>query len=178
MPTPTIYSFTIEDYTGAKSSAKFYVGYDAATETAGALTGNLAALGGLLDAVTAGKIIDARILIDVAPDPSWKAAALANLEVEQTLLLNFNQAGSKYASSVDIPDLRDTLIDAAGKPIIATGAIATLVSNLTNQTTGIGGSTTVFGNSAFLNALESLRDAAVAFRKHRRKRKSISTRLP
>lgn len=166
MPSPTIYSFTITDASGkTKATSIYYVAYDAATETVGALVGNIAALGGLIDPVTGGVITDCRITIDVAPDPSWKTTPIAGSDAEKTLVMNFDQANSKYAQELIVPAIRDTLLDANGRPIVATGAIATLVSNLTNQTTGIGGSTTVFGNSKYSNALQRLRDAFISFRK-------------
>lgn len=178
MPSPTIYSFTIKDYNGLEATHIVYTAYDAATETVGALVGNIAAYGGGLDAVTAGVIVDCRIIVDVAPDPSWKTTPVANIPIEETLLLNLNQANSKYVQSMDIPAVRDTLFTSDGRPIIASGAIAALVNQLTNAVTGIGGSSTVFAQSKFSNALTSLRDAMKSFRKHRRRRAAKSTVTP
>lgn len=178
MPSPTIYSYTIKDFNGLEATHLIYVAFDAATETVGALVGNIAAYGGGLDAVTAGKIVDCRIIIDVAPDPSWKATPITGIPIEETLLMNFNQANSKYAQSYDIPAVRDTMFDSAGRPIITSGALQALITQITNQTTGIGGSSTVFAQSKFSNALQSLRDALKSFRKHRRRRNAKSTVTP
>lgn len=178
MPKPTIYSFTIKDSSGVKSTADFSVAYDAATETVGALIGNLAALGGLLDAVIDGQIIDGRILIDVAPDPSWKTAPVADSIVERTALLTFQQANTTYVASIDIPAISLSVLDAQEAPIINAGALQTLINNLVNQTTGIGGSATVFANSKYANALTKLLKAVTTFRKHRRSLDAKTTKIP
>lgn len=176
MPSPTIYSFTLQDAAGVKATSVYYVAYDAATETVGALLGNIAALGGLLDAITDGQIIDARVIIDLAPDPSWKSAPVSNSNVERTGLFDLNQNNSKYVSPVDVPSIarskspkdRITLTDTD---------IAAFITNLT-QATGIGGSNTVFNNSKFSNATRSLRDALVTFRKHKRALDRVSFETP
>jgi hypothetical protein len=176
MPSPTQYSFTIKDKSGVPATCLVYVAYDAVTETVGALAGNIAALGGLLDAITDGVITDCRIIIDVAPDPSWKTVAVANTDTEQTGLFNFNQANSKYVQGVDVPCFKDSLI-VSGRINLAATAVANWITNLTSND-GIGLSTTVFANSKFSNALESLRDAAVTFRKRRRERSKVSFETP
>lgn len=178
MPKPTIYSYTIKDSSGVKSTFDLSVAYDAATETAGALIGNFAALGGLLDAVIDGQIIDGRIIVDVAPDPSWKAAPVADSIVERTALLTFRQANTTYVASVDIPAISLSVLDAQEAPIINAGALQTFISNLTNQSTGIGGSATVFANSKYSNALLALVKAVTTFRKHRRSLDAKTTKIP
>jgi len=176
MPSPTIYSFTLQDDSGVKASHIVYVAYDAATETIGALTGNLAAYGGLLDAITDAKIIDARIIIDVAPDPSWKAAPVTPSDVERTGLFDFNQANSKYVAPEDVPAMARSK-SPKDRINLADADVAAYITNVT-QASGIGGSHTVFANSKFLNALQSLRDAAITFRKHRRSLSKVSFETP
>lgn len=170
MPKPTIYSYTIQDEEGATATHAIYTAYDAATETVGALIGNFAAYGGLLDAVTGGKIIDGNITINVAPDPSWKSAPAAGSKVISVAVLNFHQANTPYAWGTTIPSILDSLVT-AGHLIIGSGALKTLIDNLTanNGVTpaGIGGSHTVFGQSQFENALISLKDAFLASRKRK-----------
>jgi hypothetical protein len=167
MPKPTIYSFTIKDSRGVKSTFDLSVAYDAATETVGALIGNFAALGGVLDPITDGQIIDGRIIIDVAPDPSWKTAPVADSDVERTLLEQFQQANTSYVASVDVPAVSLSVLNAQGQPITGSGALQTFNNNMT-QASGIGGSTTVFANSKYSNALQKLLKAVTTFRKHRR----------
>ena len=169
MPSPTIFSYELEDAAGVKGSADFFVAYDAATETVEALLGAAAAVGGLVDAVTGAKIRSFRALISALPDPGWKGAAIANLDMEQTLLENFHILDSLYLQSIDIPCLRDTLIATDGRPIL-TGAIAALNAWITAGT----GVTGVTAQSKFLENLPALADYAVSFRKRGRGRRAVS----
>lgn len=171
MPSPTIFSYTIEDAVGVRSTHLIYTAYDAATETVGALLAAASQYGGLLDAVTAGKIVEFNVKVNGLPDPAWKSAAIANVDAEQTLLMNFDITDSKYAQPYDVPALRDTLIDSGGRPIFTAGsAIKALIDAITGAT-GLG---TVSVNSQFLLDLTGLRDIAVTFRKHRKSRKQVS----
>jgi len=176
MPTPTIYSFTVQDAKGVKATALTYVAYDAATETVGALLGNAAVFGGLVDAISGGVLIDGRVIIDIARDPGWKATPVAGSNVEQTGLFDFNQNNSKYVAAVDIPALLESTL-VGGRIDLANTDIAAFITNLT-QASGIGGSTTVFNNSKYLNATRSLRDALVTFRKHKRALDRVSFETP
>lgn len=171
MPSPTIFSYTIQDAAGVKASHAIFTAYDAATETVASLLAAAAQYGGLLDAVTAGKIIEFNVTINALPDPAWKAAAIANVDSEQTLLMNYAITDSKYSQPYDVPALRDTLIDATGRPIFGVGsAIKALIDAITGAT-GLG---TVSVNSQFLLDLTGLRDIAVSFRKRRKGRKQVS----
>ena len=165
MPSPTIYSYTIQDAAGTKATAKVYVAFDAATETVGALTGNFAALGGVIDDMIDGQIIDGNITINVLPDPDWKSAPVADSIVERTALFNFLPEDSKYAQGVDIPAISLTVLDAKERVILTDAKITAFISNMTDN---IGGSHTVFAQNQFLLALKTLKDVATTFRKHRR----------
>lgn len=170
MPSPTIFSYSLMDKAGVKGSCAFFVAYDAATETVEALLGAASALGGMIDAVTGAVITEFNVKVNALPDPAWKTAAIANLDMEQTLLENFAITDSQYVQAYDIPCVRDSLITADKKPIVATGAIATLNAAIISGT----GITGVSINSKFLLELTALVDAQISFRKHRRQRKSIS----
>ena len=174
MPSPTIFSYSLEDKAGVKGSCSFFVAYDAATETVAALLAAAAQLGGLIDAVTGARIVEFNVKVNALPDPAWKAAAIAGIDMEQTLLENFKITDSQYVQSYDVPALRDTLISGDKKPIIAAGAI----KDLNDAITGVTGLGTVSVNSKFLLDLTALVDAQVSFRKHRRQRKSISLATP
>lgn len=172
MPSPTILSYTIRDENGDPAVADLYVAYDATTETVSALLGAAAAFGGLIDAVTGGKITEFNIKIPAAPDPSWKAAALADSDVQKTLLENFNAADTLYPQEFIVPALRGTLVDTNGQPILTSGgAIALLNAAI------VAGSGAVFPNNKFLLDLVSLRDAAVTFRKSKDSRKRSKVRV-
>lgn len=170
MPTPTIFSYSIKDENGTPATADLYVAYDAATETVAALLGAAAAYGGLIDAVTAGKITEFNVKINALPDPAWKSAAIADSDSEKTLLENFNVVDSIYPQEFTVPAFRGTLQNPDGSPILtAGGAIALLNAAI------VGGSGAVFPQNQFLLDLVSLRDAAVTFRK--RKGSRLSTKV-
>lgn len=175
MPKPTIYSYTIQDSMGTKATLAVYVAYDASTETVGALTGNYAALGGVIDAMIDGAIIDGNITINVAPDPSWKAAPVADSIVSRGVLFSFNANGTPYPQEEYVPAFGLSHLDPDGRVQFDTQVTA-WINNMT-QNTGIGGSNTVFANNKFLLALESLKSVYTSVRKHRRKLKQETFEL-
>jgi len=164
MPSPTIYSFTLKDARGVQATTTgIFVAYNAAVQTVGAMAGNVAALGGLIDAITDAQIIDCRMIIDVAPDPGWKSAPVAGSDVQESLNFSFLQANSKYVQGVLIPGLKNAmLVDGAPVP-----SAAPLSDFIDDMITNIGGSSTVFANSKFSNALNALDSVFVSFRPKR-----------
>jgi hypothetical protein len=162
MPTPTIFSYSIKDENGDPATTDLFVSYDAATETVAALLGAAAAYGGLIDAVTGGKITEFNVKINALPDPAWKAAAIADSDIQKSLLTNFNVTDTKYPQEVLIPALKGTLVGTDGKPILtAGGAIKALTDGLVAPSGGVS------VQNKFLLDLTSLRDAAVSFRKRK-----------
>lgn len=162
MPSPTIFSYTLSDENGDKAVTDLYVAYDAATETVAALLGAAAAFGGLIDAVTGSKIVEFNIKIPALPDPSWKAAPIADTDNEKTLLENFTVTDSLYPWALTVPGVRGTLIDTAGRPILTSGGAIDALNDLI-----VAGSGAVFPNNEFLLDITALRDAAITFRKRR-----------
>jgi hypothetical protein len=162
MPSPTILSYTIADENGDTATAELFVAYDASTETVSALLSAAAAYGGLIDAVTGGKIVEFNVKINALPDPSWKAAAIADTDIQKTLLENFVVADSKYPQEFTVPGLRGTLVGTDGKPILTSGGAIDALNDLI-----VAGSGAVFPNNQFLLDLTALRDAAVTFRKRK-----------
>jgi hypothetical protein len=173
MPSPTIFSYTILDSKGVKATNIIYTAYDALTETVSALVGAAAAYGGDLNAVIDGQITDARVIIDIAPDPSWRTAPLANSNVEQTGLFNFRQANSKYLQPNDVPAISASVL-IGGRIDLSNAAIAALIGAITGST-GLGG---VSVNSKYSNDLTALNDALVTFRKHKRALDRVSYEIP
>lgn len=161
MPSPTKFSYTIEDESGDKATALLYVAYDATTETVSSILGAAAAFGGVIDAVTGGKITEFNVTINALPDPSWKSAADADSDVQKTLLENFNAADTIYPQEFTVPAVKGSLIGTDGKPVIASGAIKTMNDLI------VAGSGAIYPNNMFLLDLTSLRDAAVTFRKRK-----------
>lgn len=170
MATPTVLSYTIQDDNGVKASALFYASYNGALETVDALVGEWLVLGGLLDAVTGGRILEGHIKIPLAADASWKTTPINGDGVEQTLGLTFSNDDTIYGDTFNVPALRETLVDSQGKPIVtAAGAIDALAD-------AVAGS---FTNGFFVNSagsdLIALISAFQATRKQRRQLKARST---
>lgn len=168
MPKPSIFTYSLEDIAGVKGSHQIFVSYDAALETVSAVLAAAAVYGGLLDAVTGAQITGFDVKVNALPDPSWKSAPIANIDMEQTLLETFDVYDTTLGYGIDVPALRDTLI-VAGRPVIASGAIAALNAALVAPFAA--------GYSAqnpFLLDLTALRDAAVTFRSKRKGRKAVS----
>jgi len=171
MPSPTIFSYTIRDESGDLATTKLYVAYDAATETVAALLGAAAAFGGVIDAVTGGKIVKFNVSIPALPDPSWKATPDADSDVQKTLLENFTAADTIYPEEFIVPAIKPSLIDVNGHPILTSGGAIDTMNDLI-----VAGSGAVFPNNQFLLDLTALRDAAVTFRKRKDSRKLSKVR--
>ena len=73
------------DKAGVPGSCAYFVAYDAATVSVGVLLAAAASLGGALDGVSGAKITGFQVNIPALPDPSWKAAPIAGIDIEQTL---------------------------------------------------------------------------------------------
>lgn len=159
MPSPTIFSYHIRDENGEPDSVPLFVSYNAVTETVGALLGAAAAYGGLIDAVTGGKLTGVDVTINMLPDPSWKTTVAADIDNQKTLLMNFNVTDTKYPQEVAIPAVKGSLIDVNGQPVIGSGAIAALIAGLAAPSGGVS------VQNKFLLDITTLRDAGVTFRK-------------
>lgn len=165
MPAPTKFSYTIQDESGDLSTALLYVAYDALSETVASILGAAADFGGVIDAVTGGKIKEFNVTINALPDPSWKSAAIADSDVQKILLENFNLNDTTYPEPIEIPALNPSLVDANGHPILTGGgAIALMNAKIAS------GSGAVYPCNEFLIDITSLRDAAVSFRKSKNSR--------
>jgi hypothetical protein len=169
--TPTVFSYTTLDGNGVKASMPFYVSYDGALETIDALVGEWLVYGGLLDAVTGGVILDGQITIPLAPDASWKDTPVAGSDNSDVLGLNYNNDDDINGFLNTVNMLRTALVS-AGRPIIASGAIAALIAAT------IGGFTNGFYVNKAGSNLVSLREAFQADRKHRKQLKAKSTVTP
>ncbi len=174
MADPTLYSFVIKDSAGVTATVVVFTAYDATTETVSALFGNYVALGGVIDTLTDGQILEGRIIIPVFPDPSWKAAPVADSNVEKTALFNFRPDGTKYRTGIDIPAAAGAILDAKQRIILTSTPVVNLISNITGS---IGGSSTVFAQSKASQALKVLVDAVTTFRKHRRSLDRVTTEI-
>lgn len=163
MADPTIFSYSLQDDEGLKSSTDFYVAYDGLTMTEAIMQSGWLVYGGLLDAVTDAKILGGAITIPVARDGTWKANPIGpGNNVNQVMNLNFNNDFNSYATSILIPAYRESILTPTLVPDLADAALAAFISAII---AGEGGA--LFPNSRDLHDLNALRDAFLTVRKVR-----------
>lgn len=167
MADPTSFEWEIQDDQGLINRTQMFVAYDASTETISSVQGAWSAYGGLIDACVDGKIVGGQILVPLARDPSWKAAAVNGNNVNQVMNLNFNNDFNQYATSILLPSYKETQVNAASPkaPNLAAAALAAFIAAVIAGEGGL-----VFPNSRDLHDLNALRDAFLTVRKVRAQR--------
>lgn len=173
MATPTIFSYTVRDTNGVKTSTRAYMSYNGATETVNALIGNYNELGGAIDDATNGVIIGGSITIPVDPDASWKDAPVAENDVSDVIVLNFGNASTRYVQEFLLPNFKEAQLT-GGKVDLTDTDLAALIA-LLDGTTGL---TTADATNTAGQALNALKDAFQADRKHRKQLQSLSKSYP
>ena len=129
-----IYSMTIEDAKGSRASIPIYALLDTAT-TVGALDAAMATFSEYFDSLTEGRIIGHSVSLELTPAITWKAAAVANSDVEEGALFSFPLAALPSKSyGVEIPAFLQSKF--VGNEVDVTDlAVADLITNLTNPST-------------------------------------------
>ena len=154
-------SYTVQDELGITAPSRVpFTSLD--TTTISELGDMATTVGGELDLVTSGKITGVRVELYFPVGSGWKSSPTAGSRVEQTGLVNFFNATTKYRFGIDFPALADSLIS-GGKILIDSGALRNLCNLLI---AGVSDDNTTFCNTA-QQALTSIADALVSFRKHR-----------
>lgn len=169
MAQPIILSYTITDALAVQATSVIYL------DAPGTVTlANLQTFANdytpLLDAITDGQIvgIEVRVPLIIA---GAKSGPAEGAEVERTGLFNFEQAGTRYKNGVDVPAIKDELI-VGGRINLTDAAVTSWRDFLLATTVGI----TVV--SKFFNALVSLLDSLITFRKHRKLENKRSFDIP
>lgn len=165
----SVLSFGLKDAAGVRGSATFFLDH-ATSLTAADLATQAIVIGGMVDAISAAEIETVSLTLNIVPDAGWKATPVANVDMEQNLLLSFQIGSGPYSDAVNVPALRDTLI-VDGRPVLtAAGAI----DNLRQAVEAGTGLTGVTIETKLLDALTALVSAAVTFRSKRKARKAVS----
>lgn len=159
MADPTSFNFQLEDDGGLKNNSSFFVAYNGATATVNSLIGAWTAFGGLLDAITDGEILGGSITIPLIPDASWKAAPLAGNNVNQVMVLDFDNDFNSYVSGINIPAYKEAVLTPLLVPDLADVDLAAYIAAI------ITGSGAIFPNSRDLHDLNALRKAFLTVRK-------------
>jgi len=159
MADPTIFSYQLQDDQGVVTNTSIYVAYNAATATIASLQGAWAAFGGLIDAITDARIVEGRITVPFAPDPSWKATADEGNNVSQVMVLDFENDFNRYLTGIDVPAYKESILTPDGDPDLANVDLDAFIDAI------IAGSGSIFPNSRDLHDLDALRKAFLTTRK-------------
>jgi hypothetical protein len=165
----SILSFGLKDDAGVRGTATLFLDH-ATSLTVAQLAVQAIAIGSMIDAITAAEIETVSLTLLITPDAGWKASPVADVDMEQNLLLSFQIGATPYSDAVNVPALRDTLI-VDGRPVLtASGAIDDLRQAVSAGT----GLTGVTIETKLLDAMTDLQSAAVTFRSKRKGRKAVS----
>lgn len=144
MATPTIFSLTMLDTNGVKTTTRAYTTYTGATETVDALIGSWLEFGGLVDDASNSQITGGAITIPVDPDAGWKAAPVEETDNSDVIVLNFKTAATKYVQEFVLPGFLSAMLS-GGNVDLAQAALAALIALLNNTA---GGGTVDYSNMA------------------------------
>lgn len=165
MADPTIFEYAIEDDQGLTNRTSLYLAYNGATATVNSLMGAWSAYGALIDATIDGQILGGRITVPLLPEGAWKTAPIEGNNVNQVMLLNFENDFNRYLTPVLLPSYRETILLPTGQPDLADAALAALIAAV------IAGSGAIFPNSRDLHDLDAIRDAFLTVRKVRNQKR-------
>lgn len=163
---PTSFEWQIQDDQGLTNRTQMHMAYDGATETVDALIGEWTALGGLIDAAVDGQIVGGQILIPLEPAGGWKSSPVTGNNVNQVMVLDFENDFNQYLTSILLPSYKETQVNATSPraPNLAATALAALIAAIITDTG------TAFVNSRDLHDLDALNQAFLTVRKVRNQR--------
>lgn len=153
-----VMSARVQDQYGISATAPVNVSVDD-TKTVAQLMTDVATYGTDLAALTQGIVSEAtvKLIHTTGADP-----ATASGDVEKGALFNFNNGSDPYAYGVTIPDVNLSILNAQGLVDLTNSSVTAFITFMTTAHTAI----TVVTKG--VRALTSLRDALIAFRKHRK----------
>lgn len=157
---PTSFNYQLEDDQGLHNNNSMFVSYNGATQTVDALIGAWLAYGGLLDPLVDGQIINGSITIPLIPDASWKTAPVVGNNVNQLMVLDFDNDFNSYVTGIDLPSYKETLLSVGTRvPNLAFPALAAYIAAV------IAGTGNTFPQSNSIHDLDALRKAFLTVRK-------------
>ena len=164
MADPTIFEYQVQDDQGLKNRIAIYEAYDGATTTVDSLIGSWQQAGGLVDPCIDAEILGGQITIPLEKVGTWKAAAAVGNNVNQVMVLNFENDFNRYLTELLLPSYKEALLTPTRIPDLADPALAALIAYM------IAGDTDIFPNSRDLHDLDALRNAFLTVRKVRNQR--------
>lgn len=164
MANPTIFEYQLQDDQGLKSRTFIYEFYNGTTTTVDSLIGSWAQAGGLIDPCIDAEIIQGQITIPLEKDAGWKAAPVVGSNVNQVMVLNFENDFNRYLTEFLLPSYKETLLTPTRIPDLTDPQLSALIAYM------IAGDTDIFPNSRDLHDLDALRNAFLTVRKVRNNR--------
>lgn len=164
MSDPTIFEYQIQDDQGLKSRIAIYEAYNGATTTVDSLIGSWLQAGGLIDPCIDGEILQGQITIPLEKDAAWKASAAVGNNVNQVMVLDFENDFDRYLTSLLLPSYKEALLTPSREIDLADPALAALIAYM------IAGDTDIFPESQGSRDLDALRKAFLTVRKVRGQR--------
>jgi len=164
MANPTIFEYQLQDDQGLKSRTAIYEFYNGTTTTIDSLIGSWTQAGGLIDPCIDAEIIQGQITIPLEKDAAWKATAATGNNVNQVMVLNFENDFNRYLTEMLLPSYKEALLTPSREIDLADPALAALIAYM------IAGDVDIFPNSRDLHDLDALRNAFLTVRKVRSQR--------
>lgn len=164
MADPTIFEYQIQDDQGLPNRIAIYEAYNGATTTVDSLIGSWTQAGGLIDPCIDGEIVEGRITIPLIKNPAWKAAPIEGNNVNQVMVLDFENDFNSYLTAILLPSYKESLLTPAGTPDLTDPVLAAFIAYV------IAGDVDIFPNSRDLHDLNALRAAFLTVRKVRNQR--------
>lgn len=161
MADPTIFEYQIQDDQGLTNRIWIYEAYDGATTTVDSLIGSWLQAGGLIDPCIDAEILEGRITIPLQKNAAWKAAPVEGNNVNQIMVLDFENDFNSYLTELLLPSYKESLLATDGTPNLANTSLAALITYM------IAGDVDIFPNSRDLHDLDALRKAFLTVRKVR-----------
>jgi hypothetical protein len=164
MANPTIFEYQLQDDQGLKNRTAIYEAYNGATATVDSLIGSWVQAGTLIDPCIDAEILGGQITIPMEKDAGWKAAAAVGNNVNQVMVLNFENDFNRYLTEMLLPSYKEALLTPTRQIDLADPALAALIAYM------IAGDVDIFPNSRDLHDLDALRNAFLTVRKVRSQR--------
>jgi hypothetical protein len=159
--TYVLFSYTIQDRFGTKTTTQVPGYVEASTMTVAGLKTEWTTVGTDIDAISDAMLIGGRVNVVFPADGAWKDTPGADSFDERTGVFNFFNDATKYKFGIKIPSISNAVL-ANGKIDLSNADVAALIAALV----------TVFTHGEFVNpglhTLVALADAFLAARKYRK----------
>jgi len=163
-------STTIEDEPGERQAMPIYLNIDD-TNTLADIQTAMGAIISLIDGVTDGKIVRARLVVNVTLPGGLKASPVTGSDNEETGLFTFDLTGAVgKAFAVDVPAVAQAILDPANMNRIDLTVAA--AGDFAARLYAVNSDYQVTINT-WSDVFEFIRTAVKTFRKHRRAAKRV-----